>query len=69
MCRLPQGLKNYSSIFQNSIESTLKRIKVVVIFQDVVLVYRNTKEQFDKKTLAVKSRLREKNFTNNEKKI
>ena len=26
MCRLPPGLKNSSSIFQNSIESTLKRI-------------------------------------------
>ena len=42
MCRLPQGLKNSSSIFQNCIESTLKRIKGVVIFQDNVLVYGTT---------------------------
>ena len=68
MCRLPQGLKNSSSIFQNCIESTLKAIKCFVIFQDDVLMYGTTKEQFDKRMLAVKSRLREKNFTINEKK-
>ena len=68
MCRLPQGLKNSSSIFQNCIESTLKGIKGVVVFQDDVLVYGTTRKQFDKKMLAVKSRQREKNFTINEKK-
>ena len=68
MCRLPQGLKNCSSIFQNCIESILKAIKGVVIFQDDVLLYGTTKEKFDKRMLAVKSRLREKNFTINEKK-
>ena len=68
MCRLPQRLKNSSSIFQNCIESTLKGIKGVVIFQDDVLVHGTTKEQFDKRMLAVKRRLREKNFTINEKK-
>ena len=69
MCQLPPGLKNSSSIFQNCIESTLKGIKGVVIFQDDVLVYGNTKEQFDMRMLAVKSRLREKNFTINEKNL
>ena len=39
MCRLPKGLKNSSSIFQNCIESTLKEINGVVIFQDDILVY------------------------------
>ena len=68
MYRLPQGLKNSSSIFQNCIESTLKGIKGIVIFQDDVLVYGTTKEQFDKRMLAVKSRLREENFTIYEKK-
>ena len=68
MCRLPQGLKNFSSIFQNCIESTLKGIKGVVIFQDDVLVYGTTKDQYEKRMLAVKNRLREKNFTINEKK-
>ena len=68
MCRLPQGLKNSSSISQNCIESTLKGIKGVVIFQDDVLVYGTTKDQYEKRMLAVKSRLREKNFTINEKK-
>ena len=68
MCRLPQGLKNISLIFQNCIKSTLKGIKGVVNFQDDVLVYGTTKEQFDKRMLAVKSRLREKNFTINDKK-
>ena len=68
MCRLLQGLKNSSSSFQNCIESTLKGIKGVVIFQDDVLVYGTTNEQFDKRMLAVKSRLRGKNITINEKK-
>ena len=63
MCRLPQELKNSSSIFQNCIESTLKLHRI-----NHVLVYGTTKEQFDKSMLAVKSRLREKNFTINEKK-
>ena len=68
MCRLPHGLKNSSSIFQNCIESKVRVIKDVVIFQHNVLVYGTTKEQFDKKMLVVKIRLREKNFTINEKK-
>ena len=55
MCRLLQGLKNSSSIFQNCTVSTLKGIKGVVIFQDNVMVYGTTKEQFDKRILAVKS--------------
>ena len=68
MCRLPQGLNKSSSIFQNCIESTLKGIKGVIIFQDDVLVYGTTKDQYEKRMVAVKSRLREKNFTINEKK-
>ena len=68
MCRLLRCLKNSSSIFQNCIESTLKGIKGVVIFQGDVLVYGTTKDQYEKRMLAVKSRLREKNFTINEKK-
>ena len=39
-----------------------------MIFQDDVLVYGATKEQFDRGMLAVKSQLREKNFTINGKK-
>ena len=38
-----------------------------MIFQDDVLVYETTKEKFDKRMPAVKSRLREKFFTINEK--
>ena len=66
MCRIPQGLKNSSSTFQICIESTLKG---VVIFQDDVLVYGTTKEQFDKRMVAVKSRTREKNLTIDEKNL
>ena len=68
MCQLPQGLKNSSSNFQNCNDSTLKGIKGIVINQENVLVYGANKEQFDKRMLAVKSRLHEKNFTINEKK-
>ena len=39
ICRLHQGLKNSSSIFQHCIESALKGIKGVVMFQHNVLVY------------------------------
>ena len=46
---------------------TLKGIKAVVNFQDDVLLYRTTKEQYEKRLLAFKSPLREKNFTINEK--
>ena len=60
MCRLHQGLKNSSLIFQNCTESTLKGIKSVVIFQDDVLVYGETKDQYEKRMLAVKIRLNEK---------
>ena len=45
-----------------------QRNQGVVIFQDDVPVYGTTKDQFQKRMLAVKSRLREKNFTINEKK-
>ena len=51
MCRLPQILKNSSSIFQNCIESTLKGINGVVIFQDEVLVYGTTKENSTRECL------------------
>ena len=40
----------------------------MVIFQDDVLLYGTTKDQYEKRMLAVKSRLREKFFTINEKK-
>ena len=68
-CRLPQGLKNSSSFFQNCIKLTLRGIRGVVIFQDVVLVYGTTKDQFDKRMLAINSRLRKKTFTINEKSL
>ena len=58
MCRVPQGMEYSSSIFQNCIESRFKGIKGVVIFQDGVLVYGNTKEQFHERMVAVKRRLR-----------
>ena len=47
-CRLPQGLKNSSSIFQNFTESTLKGITGVVNFQDDLMVNETTKKQLDK---------------------
>ena len=57
-CMLPQCLKNSSSIFQSCIESTLKGIKGVVILQADVLVYGTTKDRYEKRMLAVKSRLK-----------
>ena len=70
MCLLPQRLKNSSSILQNCIESTLKGSNGVVIFQDDVLVYGTTNSSPTRERLSnlVKSQLREKNFSINEKK-
>ena len=62
MCRLPQGLGNASSIFRSCINSKLKRIKGVLIFQHNMLVNGITMEQFNNIMLAVKSQVREKNF-------
>ena len=67
ICRLTHGLQNSSSIFHTCMEPILKRIKVIVsvlTFQDDVLVHGNSEEQFDKRMLAVKCRLREKKFYN-----
>ena len=66
MCRLPGGLKNSSSIFQNCTESTPKKTKYVAKIQDYVLVYGTTKP-YEKQLLAVIGRLLEKNFIINEK--
>ena len=41
----------------------------MVIFQDNVLVYGTTKDPYEKRMLAVKSRPQEKNVLNNEKKF
>ena len=68
MCRLPQGSKISSSVFQNCSESTLKGMEGDVIFENNFLLYGTTEEQFDRRMLAVKSRLLEKNFTIYEKK-
>ena len=40
-----------------------------MIFQDDVLVYKTIKEQFDKRVLAIKSRLLEKDFANIKKNL
>ena len=71
IARIVQDVQAFSEpkeLFQNCIESTLKGINWVVIFQDDVLVYGTTKDQYEKRMLAVRSRLREKNFTINVKK-
>ena len=51
MFSLPQGLKKFSSIFKRFIESTLRRIKGVVVFQDDVLLYGTTGEQYENECL------------------
>ena len=68
MSRLSQELQNPSLIFQICMESTLKEIRGNVSLRDYFLVFGTTQDQFDKRMLAVKSRLREKNFTINDKK-
>ena len=57
--RLPHGLKISLFMFQNCIESNLKRIKGVVIFQDEVMVYGTTKGAIPETNACGQSRLNE----------
>ena len=66
--RLQMGMKNASAIFQRAIETVLKGVQGVVIYQDDVLVHAPTKSQLHKRLDAVKKRLMERNVTVNKDK-
>jgi transposase InsO family protein len=68
MLRLPKGMKNSSAIFQRVMESTLKDIPGVVIFQDDILLHAPSSDTLAKRLSSVMNRLDEKGVTVNQSK-
>ena len=68
MTRLPKGMKNSSSIFQRVIETILKNIPGVIVYQDDVLIYASTSDSLAKRVSSVLQRMEEKNVTVNKAK-
>ena len=68
MLRLPKGMKNSSAIFQRVMESTLKDIPGIVIFQDDILLHAPSSDTLAKRLTAVLNRLDEKGVTVNRSK-
>jgi len=63
--RLQMGMKNASAIFQKCIESILKGIDGVVVYQDDVLLFAQTETQIKRIMKRVNQRLRDNNVTIN----
>jgi len=63
--RLQMGMKNSSAIFQRTIEQILSGISNVIIYQDDILLYENSKEHLKKLQDCVIKRLKEHNVTIN----
>jgi len=61
-------MKNASSIFQRCIETVLKGIKGIVVYQDDVLICADTDNQLKRQIKQVMERLRENNVTVNAEK-
>ena len=68
MTRLPKGMKNSAAVFQRVIESLLRGIAGVVVYQDDILVHAPTSDQLAKHLNAVFRRLEEKGVTVNQSK-
>ena len=66
--RMQMGMKNSSAIFQRTMESILKDLKGVIIYQDDIVVCAENRDSLRKRLEAVKTRLKEKNVTLNEAK-
>ena len=68
VCRLQQGFKNASAIFQKTIEECLDGIRGHIVFQDDVLAFGTTESSCQKRYNAIRDRLESKGFTINEAK-
>lgn len=66
--RLQMGMKNSSYLFQRVMETILKDIKGILIYQDDIAVFAPDKETLNKRLNTVLLRLKEKNVTLNESK-
>ena len=68
MTRLPKGMKNSSAIFQRVIESILKDVQGVIIYQDDILIHASSSDSLARRVSSVIQRLEEKNVTVNKAK-
>lgn len=66
--RLQMGMKNSSAIFQRCMESILKNIEGVIIYQDDILVCAESKRQLKKRLGLIFQRLQEQSVTLNKEK-
>ena len=68
MMRLPKGMKNSAAIFQRVMETILKNIPGVVVYQDDILLYAPSSDSLAKRISTVFKRLEEKDVTVNSSK-
>lgn len=68
LTRLPKGMKNSSALFQRAMESILKDIPGVIIYQDDILVHAETSDQLARRVTSVLRRFEEKNVAINKSK-
>ena len=68
MLRLPKGLKNSSAIFQRTMETILKDLPGIVVYQDDVLLHASTRDDLARRVTAVMKRLEQKNVSINDEK-
>ena len=68
MMRLPKGLKNSAAIFQRVMETILKNIPGVKIYQDDILIHAPSSDSLAKRVSSVFKRLEEKDITVNSSK-
>ena len=66
MTRLPKGLKNSSAIFQRVMETILKDLPGVIIYQDDILIHAPSSDLLAKRLSSVISQLQQKNVTVNQ---
>ena len=68
MTHLPKGLKNSSAIFQRVMETILKDLPGVIIYQDDVLIHAPSSDLLAKRLSSIISRLQQKNVIVNQEK-
>ena len=68
LTRLPKGMKNSSALFQRAMETILKDIPGVIIYQDDILVHAESSDLLARRVTSVLRRLEEKNVSINKTK-
>ena len=68
MHRLQMGMKNSSAIFQRCMETMLKGLPGIIVYQDDVMVFAESRTQLKKRVKQLYEKLREHNVTVNKEK-